>query len=108
LRNILFIAATHSHNREIEGALIKHVISNQPHCIEVDKTTTKADSGMAASPSAPVEQKSAESPATLKDMEAQHIGDLLARYDGNRKKVADALGISERTVYRKLKALNLH
>ena len=108
LRNILFIAATHSQNREIEGALIKHVISNQPHCIEADKTTTKADSGMSAAPSASVGQKSAESPATLKDMEAQHIGDLLARYDGNRKKVADALGISERTVYRKLKALNLH
>jgi transcriptional regulator with PAS, ATPase and Fis domain len=107
LRNILFIAATHSRNREIDGDLIKHIISNQPHCTDADKDAKQA-SGAAAVPLAPAARMPAESPATLKDMEAQHISDLLARYDGNRKKVADALGISERTVYRKLKTLNLH
>jgi transcriptional regulator with PAS, ATPase and Fis domain len=47
------------------------------------------------------------SAASLKDLEAEHIRQLLQRYDGNRKKVAEALGISERTIYRKLKKLEL-
>jgi transcriptional regulator with PAS, ATPase and Fis domain len=45
---------------------------------------------------------------TLKSMEEEHIRDLLDRHHGNRKKVADALGISERTVYRKLKSLGIN
>ena len=47
------------------------------------------------------------SASSLKDLEAEHIKQLLQRYDGNRKKVAAALGISERTIYRKLKKLEL-
>jgi transcriptional regulator with PAS, ATPase and Fis domain len=107
LRNILFIAATHSRNREIDGALIKHVISNQPHCTDADEVAADKINGAAETPldSAP---QSAASPASLKDMEAQHIKDLLARFNGNRKKVAQVLDISERTVYRKLKALGLN
>ena len=44
---------------------------------------------------------------SLKKMEAQHITDLLRLYAGNRRKVADAMGVSERTLYRKLKRHNL-
>ncbi len=40
-------------------------------------------------------------------MEAQHIADLLRNFGGNRKKVAEAMGISERTLYRKLKRYDL-
>ena len=44
---------------------------------------------------------------SLQTMEAQHIAELLKRHHGNRRQVADALGISERTMYRKLKRYGL-
>ena len=40
-------------------------------------------------------------------MEAQHIVQLLELHQGNRRQVAAALGISERTMYRKLKRYGL-
>jgi DNA-binding NtrC family response regulator len=43
----------------------------------------------------------------LQDIEAGHIRQLLARFNGNRKQVAEMLGVSERTIYRKLKKLGL-
>jgi DNA-binding NtrC family response regulator len=47
-------------------------------------------------------------PTNLKDIEKQHINELMERYGGNRKMVADALGVSERTIYRKLKKLGIN
>jgi len=44
---------------------------------------------------------------SLQSMEAQHIAELLKRHHGNRREVASALGISERTMYRKLKRYGL-
>ena len=41
--------------------------------------------------------------ATIAELEAEHIAKLLESYNGHRRNVADALGISERTLYRKLK-----
>ena len=40
---------------------------------------------------------------TMEEAEAALIAEALRRYDGNRRQSADALGISERTLYRKLK-----
>ena len=40
---------------------------------------------------------------TIEDAEAALIAEALRRYDGNRRLSADALGISERTLYRKLR-----
>ncbi len=40
---------------------------------------------------------------TLEDAEQQLIGEALKRFGGNRRQTARALGISERTLYRKLK-----
>jgi transcriptional regulator with PAS, ATPase and Fis domain len=45
---------------------------------------------------------------SLRSMEENHIKELLGRYRGNRKRVAEALGISERTIYRKLKRLGIN
>lgn len=105
LRNILFIAATRSHNRRIDAALIDSVINNLPNCINSD-----ASANIVVNQLAPEKVPAAETNGskTLKDIEAQHIKDLLDQYHGNRKKVADALGISERTIYRKLKGLGIH
>lgn len=42
-------------------------------------------------------------PASLRDVEGHHIAHLVRQYNGNRRQIAQALGVSERTVYRKLK-----
>jgi len=110
LRNVLFIGATHSQNREINGELINNVIKNLPQCNGVDDAT-RAERNytppMNTAPALPKTQPIAETSSTLRDLEADHIKQLLDRYKGNRKKVADSLGISERTIYRKLKKLDL-
>ncbi len=44
---------------------------------------------------------------TLEDAEHQLIAEALRRFDGNRRRTAQALGISERTLYRKLKEVDV-
>ncbi len=44
---------------------------------------------------------------TLKDLEKEAIEKALNRVSGNRRKAADILGISARTLYRKLKEYDL-
>ena len=109
LRNILFIAATHSRNREIDAALIKNVLNNLPHCnaLETDEINPMSNAGSQTPLTADL-TGGHEEPATLKNIEENHIRDLLDRFNGNRKLVAAALGISERTIYRKLKNLGIY
>ncbi len=108
LRNILFIAATRSHDRRIDAALIDSVINNLPHCMNPDDTAGDEINDVigAAAPAGTIKQGGKL--VTLKDLEAQHITELLDQHHGNRKKAAEALGISERTMYRKLKHLGLN
>jgi two-component system response regulator AtoC len=47
-------------------------------------------------------QRTKRSDPSLKGAEMDFIRDLLARHDGHRRTVADLLGVSERTLYRKL------
>ena len=49
----------------------------------------------------------AESQATLEDVEKEQIQKALREVRGNRRKAAAALGISERTLYRKIREYNL-
>ncbi len=44
---------------------------------------------------------------TMAEVEAKHIADLLRQYTGHRRKAADAMGISERNLYRKIKQYGL-
>jgi DNA-binding NtrC family response regulator len=46
-------------------------------------------------------------PSSMRDVEARYIAELLERYVGQRRLVAQALGISERTLYRKLRLYGL-
>jgi DNA-binding NtrC family response regulator len=48
----------------------------------------------------------AEDLPTLEEAEEQLISRALKKFDGNRRKTAQALGISERTLYRKLKDID--
>lgn len=52
--------------------------------------------------------EAAVGPLSIEEMEIRHIQDLLERHQGHRRKVADILGISERTLYRKLNRYGLH
>lgn len=54
-----------------------------------------------------VETAAIEPLRTLKDMEKEAIEQALDRVGGNRRKAADILGISARTLYRKLKEYGL-
>jgi transcriptional regulator with PAS, ATPase and Fis domain len=57
-------------------------------------------------PSVPVVATQTDTHA-VQDMEAQYIARLLKRHQGNRRLVAAALGVSERTMYRRLKHYGL-
>jgi two-component system response regulator AtoC len=47
-------------------------------------------------------------PLSIREVETRYMVDLLARYDGQRRLVAQAMGISERTLYRKLRRYGLN
>ena len=86
------------------------MIKNLPQCNDGDiairaerNYTPPVKTSQSSTPSQPIVEK----PSTLKDIEDDHIKQLLDRFGGNRKKVADSLGVSERTIYRKLKKLDL-
>jgi transcriptional regulator with PAS, ATPase and Fis domain len=102
LRNILFIAATHSSHGNIDADTVVEVLRLHaqtrrqpcpPHTVDAIPDT----------PPAPVE----DTATSLQDVEAQHISQLLQQHNNNRRKVAESLGISERTLYRKLKKFDL-
>ena len=110
LRNIVYVAATHSPDDVIHGALVDEVIGqmarNQATQEESIDTATAAPSP-ATPAQAPVGLRQASGSGngvnTLEDVEAGHIRELLDHYAGNRRRVAEDLKISERTLYRKLK-----
>jgi two-component system response regulator AtoC len=106
LRNILLIAATHSTNGEIGAPLINEVLLGQArNGTQTPEATDKTvQEGISATPPG---GSLATGAATLHDVEARHIADLLAQHNNNRRKVADLLNISERTLYRKLKRYHL-
>jgi DNA-binding NtrC family response regulator len=45
---------------------------------------------------------------SIEELEIRHIRELLEQHTGHRRRVADILGISERTLYRKLNRYGLH
>jgi transcriptional regulator with PAS, ATPase and Fis domain len=72
------------------------------HISQIQHCPSEAAEAVATSV-APVPDKT----ASLRDVEAQHISQLLQQHNSNRKQVAAALGVSERTLYRKLKRYHL-
>jgi DNA-binding NtrC family response regulator len=65
-----------------------------------------AHSARALSPAETVETESADD-LSIENLEKIQIEKALSRFDNNRKKAARALGIGERTLYRKLKEYGL-
>jgi transcriptional regulator with GAF, ATPase, and Fis domain len=101
LRNILFIAATQSKHGEISAATVEEVM--RMHSKSQVQRNQEPDLAVEVKPAASIP----EQPASLHELEAQHISSLLGKHNGNRRLVAQALDISERTLYRKLKKYNL-
>jgi DNA-binding NtrC family response regulator len=91
LRNILQHAASLSTNGIITAREIH--IDEPIESASTDSTLHIAD-------------QDGEDPS-IKGLESQYIAELLAEHHGKRSKVAQILGISERTLYRKLKQYDL-
>ena len=51
---------------------------------------------------APVTKFKAVGPCTLRELEVQAIDDALDRHEGNKRKAANELGVSLKTLYNKL------
>jgi DNA-binding NtrC family response regulator len=64
------------------------------------------DAATAGEPVRDAEDETEEDLPTLEEAEKQLISRALKQFDGNRRKTAKALGISERTLYRKLKDID--
>jgi two-component system response regulator AtoC len=100
LRNVLHLAAAHAPRSIIEDTHIEGVLRYRDGRPEGASATAVED------PGAPVPHNSKLTRA-LHDFEVSQIVERLDQYHGNRRKVASALEISERTLYRKLKQYDL-
>jgi DNA-binding NtrC family response regulator len=64
--------------------------------------------GLDATPVAAPKPEGEAAPQPLRHLELRYMRELLARFQGNRRLVAQTLGISERTLYRKLRRYGLN
>jgi DNA-binding NtrC family response regulator len=104
LRNVLFVAASHCAGTTIDAGLVEKVLDDH----QKSRQRETAEDVSAAPAGAARTADSREAAPTLKDVEARHIADLLQKHNHSRKEVAAALGVSERTLYRKLKRYALN
>ena len=98
LRNILFIAATHCKRGEIDVATMDALLQQHQKSMERHGRAAQEEK------QPEIENKaSAKDESSLHNAEAQYITGLLRQYGNNRRQVASAMNVSERTLYRKLK-----
>lgn len=90
----------------IERALIHAAQADEIGVVHLDALAAQGSSAsvVAAAPTAqPTPNRDAlifTGEPTLEHIEREYLATLLARYGGNRRKVAETLGVSERTAYR--------
>ena len=99
LRNALWVAAVHSDDGYISAHQINMALQAEP------VVYGSIASGAPGSP--PLPQSTTAVGLSLRDVEARHMRDLLHTHNGNRRAVASALKVSERTLYRKLRRYGL-
>lgn len=102
LRNVLQKAIALSGNGVIHA---KHI---QFDSLNEGKAQTAMRAGISAGNPVPPSVAGTPSTLSIEEMEIRHIGELLEHHSGHRRTVADILGISERTLYRKLNRYGLH
>ena len=96
LRNILLKAAALS-SKGVIGP--EHILLNEAHNMSQLKSTVTTAMPM---------PRGVAVPPSMIQVESQYIADLLDQHNGHRRTVADILGISERTLYRKLNRYQLN
>jgi DNA-binding NtrC family response regulator len=84
--------------RELRNVIERAVILSGSETIRVEHLPANLAAGGGS-----WEVDGAEPPHSLSEVERRYLLSLLARFGGNRARVAAALGISERTLYRKLR-----
>ena len=114
LRNILQVAVAHlgrAHRGIITGEVIAQGLRMRDSFTGGGAIGTRGSVGTGVwsaspAPTAAVpdarDATTAVAPPSLQALEAEYIAGLLSEHGGDRRKVADLLGISERTLYRKL------
>ena len=104
LRDILFVAVTRSTEQELDGTIIDQVIRQleERRARHADAPNVLEAPGRTA-----VTGERADRVVSLQENEARHVTRLLQQFNGNRRLVAISLGISERTLYRKLRKYSL-
>lgn len=110
LRNILFVAATKCPGNSLTAPFVTdamgHLSRSHDQVQDATGRIAPADEKGAKRATRAAAPRATDA-ASLQDVEAQHIASLIDKHQGNRKQIAGALGISERTLYRKLKKYNL-
>jgi two-component system, NtrC family, response regulator AtoC len=97
LRNILSVASANS----VDGVIrASHVTAALPTDAEGAESATGAEA-------LPPPASATSCARSLTELEAIHLGKLMERHGGNRRSMARDLGVSVRTVYRKMKLYNL-
>ncbi|RMG29416.1 MAG: AAA family ATPase [Gammaproteobacteria bacterium] len=112
LRNLLFVAASLARDGVIDAEILERALERTRHPSarqpgqpdarpQEERAATEAPSPEPGPPTG-----AGELPP-LEAMEARYLQALLEKHGGNRRKVAAEMGISERTLYRKLKKYGL-
>lgn len=101
LRNLLLLASAQAVGGEITAAEVVAAMQQVAHC----RRHTASDAEPRRKPTRPAPHAGHNH---LQELEAQHIRRLMEQCEGNRKRMAAALGVSERTLYRKLKQYDIH
>ncbi len=84
--------------RELRNLLQRALLRCEKDLIGADDIVFQQDAPQ-LTPRAP---RAKRTDPSLKNAEKDYIRDLLTRHDGHRRTVADLLGVSERTLYRKI------
>ncbi len=91
--------------------LLQHIIQTRPHVPLLLPDTSAISGPVSTSMSRVAEENNVSHEAevlhSLDDIEKKSIADALEICDGNKRKTAKALGITERTLYRKIKSYGL-
>jgi DNA-binding NtrC family response regulator len=94
--------------RELRNCLERAAALSTTDTIEADQVLQMADRGQGSglelsSQPLPPNPQPANAPVTLQELERQHILRVLEEAGGNRERAAAILGISARTLYRKIR-----
>jgi len=98
LSNVLHVAATATDRGYIDASDVHRAVAQFVEWTNLAEVAHEDDPSGPTDPAAPTPNP---------DAERRYIRELLHRYHGHRRHVAEALGMSERTLYRRLKQYKL-